>query len=284
MSKNKIHLTTKDHLITKEKFSLEVDAEYDMLVTIPQPKKLEKYYQTTNYISHSDTAKNLFEKIYQIIKKHTLRKKTKLINQFSKNGKSLLDIGCGTGEFLVMAKNDYWSTFGVEPNLKAREKAILKNINVVAALDNIGNLKFNVISLWHVLEHLPDLQNQIKKITKLLTEEGILIIAVPNFKSNDAKHYKENWAAYDTPRHLWHFSQQAISKLFKEHHFKVIQKLPMKFDSYYVSLLSEKYKNGKQNYIKAFYQGWLSNYKANRTSEYSSLIYVLKREQKANKA
>ena len=284
MSQNKILLTTKDHLITKEKFSLQIDNEYDMLVTIPQPKKTEKYYQTTNYISHSDTAKNLFEKVYQIIKKHTLRKKTKLINQFSNNGKSLLDIGCGTGEFLAMAKNDHWSTFGVEPNLKAREKATLKNINVVAALDNIGNLKFNVISLWHVLEHLPDLQNQIKKITELLTEEGTLIIAVPNFKSNDAKHYKENWAAYDTPRHLWHFSQQAISRLFKEHQFRVIQTLPMKFDSYYVSLLSEKYKNGKQNYIKAFYQGWLSNYKAKSTSEYSSLIYVLKREQKANKA
>jgi len=284
MSQNKILLTTKDHLITKEKFSLEIDNEYDMLVTIPKPKKTEKYYQTTNYISHSDTAKNLFEKVYQIIKKHTLRKKTKLINQFSNKGKSLLDIGCGTGEFLAMAKNDHWSTFGVEPNLKAREKATLKNINVVAALDNIGNLKFNVISLWHVLEHLPDLQNQIKKITELLTEEGTLIIAVPNFKSNDAKHYKENWAAYDTPRHLWHFSQQAISRLFKEHQFRVIQTLPMKFDSYYVSLLSEKYKNGKQNYIKAFYQGWLSNYKAKSTSEYSSLIYVLKREQKANKA
>jgi 2-polyprenyl-3-methyl-5-hydroxy-6-metoxy-1,4-benzoquinol methylase len=278
MSKNKIYLTTKDYLITKEKFSLEVDLNYDMLVTVPQPKDLDKYYQTTNYISHTDNAKNLFEIIYQIVKKYTLHKKIKLINQFSKNGKSILDIGCGTGEFLAMAKSENWATFGVEPNLQAREKTNLKKINVVASLEDLEHQKFNVISLWHVLEHLPDLQNQIKKISALLKEEGTLIIAVPNFKSNDAKHYKEHWAAYDTPRHLWHFSQNTISRLFKEHNYRVIQTIPMKFDSYYVSLLSEKYKKGNLNYIKAIYQGWLSNYKANSTSEYSSLIYVLKRE------
>lgn len=277
MSKNIIHLTTKDYFLTKEEFSLELDTHYDMLVTKPQPKNLDKYYQTSNYISHTDQSTNFFEKIYSIAKKYTLHKKTKLINQFSNNGKTLLDIGCGTGEFLVTAKKEHWTIFGVEPNKQAREKAVSKKLNVVENLENLGQQKFNVISLWHVMEHLPDLKNQIKKITNLLAEEGTLIIAVPNFKSNDAIHYKEYWAAYDTPRHLWHFSQNAISELFKEQNFKIIQTLPMKFDSYYVSLLSEKYKNGKQNYFKAIYQGWLSNYKANRTSEYSSLTYVLKR-------
>lgn len=278
MSKNIIHLTTKDYFLTKEEFSLELDTHYDMLVTKPQPKNLDKYYQTSNYISHTDQSTNFFEKIYSIAKKYTLHKKTKLINQFSNNGKTLLDIGCGTGEFLVTAKKENWTIFGVEPNKQAREKAVSKKLNVVENLEKLGQQKFNVISLWHVMEHLPDLKNQIKKITNLLAEEGTLIIAVPNFKSNDAIHYKEYWAAYDTPRHLWHFSQKAISELFKEQNFKIIKTLPMKFDSYYVSLLSEKYKNGKQNYFKAIYQGWLSNYKANRTSEYSSLTYVLKRE------
>ena len=278
MSTNIIHLTTKDYFLTKEEFSLELDTHYDMLVTKPQPKNLDKYYQTSNYISHTDQSTNFFEKIYSIAKKYTLHKKTKLINQFSNNGKTLLDIGCGTGEFLVTAKKENWTIFGVEPNKQAREKAVSKTLNVVENLEKLGQQKFNVISLWHVMEHLPDLKNQIKKITNLLAEEGTLIIAVPNFKSNDAIHYKEYWAAYDTPRHIWHFSQNAISELFKEQNFKIIQTLPMKFDSYYVSLLSEKYKNGKQNYFKAIYQGWLSNYKANRTSEYSSLTYVLKRE------
>ena len=278
MSTNIIHLTTKDYFLTKEEFSLELDTHYDMLVTKPQPKNLDKYYQTSNYISHTDKSTNFFEKIYSIAKKYTLHKKTKLINQFSNNGKTLLDIGCGTGEFLVTAKKENWTIIGVEPNKQAREKAVSKTLNVVENLEKLGQQKFNVISLWHVMEHLPDLKNQIKKITNLLAEEGTLIIAVPNFKSNDAIHYKEYWAAYDTPRHLWHFSQNAISELFKEQNFKIIQTLPMTFDSYYVSLLSEKYKNGKQNYFKAIYQGWLSNYKANRTSEYSSLTYVLKRE------
>tara|TARA_R110001592_G_scaffold2104_4_gene12970 strand:- start:4334 stop:5170 length:837 start_codon:yes stop_codon:yes gene_type:complete len=278
MSKNKTYLTTEDHLITKEKFSLEFDDNYDMLVTTPSPKNLDKYYQTTNYISHTDNAQNIFEKIYQLVKKYTLRKKIKLINQYSKNDRSILDIGCGTGEFLALAKKENWNTFGVEPNENAREKTALKNIHVTPSLEKVGQQKFNVISLWHVLEHLPDLQNQIKKITALLKDEGTLLIAVPNYKSYDAKHYKENWAAYDTPRHLWHFSQNSIAQIFKEHKFKVIETLPMKFDSYYVSLLSEKYKEGKQNYFKAIYLGWLSNYKANNTSEYSSLIYVLKRE------
>lgn len=278
MTEKKIHLTTKDYLITKEEFSLEIDNNYDMLITKPQPKNLDKYYQTINYISHTDQAKTFIDKIYQTIKKYTLTKKIKLLNEYSKNGKSILDIGCGTGEFLALTKNQNWTSFGIEPNENARRKAKLKNIDATANFEELNQQKFNVITLWHVLEHLPDLPNQINKITNLLETKGTLIIAVPNFKSYDAKYYKEHWAAYDTPRHLWHFSQQSIINLFKEKKFKVIKTIPMKFDSYYVSLLSEKYKNGKQNYLKAIYRGWLSNYKAKRTTEYSSLIYVLKRE------
>jgi len=278
MTEKKIHLTTKDYLITKEEFSLEIDNNYDMLITKPQPKNLDKYYQTINYISHTDQAKTFIDKIYQTVKKYTLTKKIKLLNEYSKNGKSILDIGCGTGEFLALTKNQNWTSFGIEPNENARRKAKLKNIDATANFEELNQQKFNVITLWHVLEHLPDLPNQINKITNLLETKGTLIIAVPNFKSYDAKYYKEHWAAYDTPRHLWHFSQQSIINLFKEKKFKVIKTIPMKFDSYYVSLLSEKYKNGKQNYLKAIYRGWLSNYKAKRTTEYSSLIYVLKRE------
>ena len=148
MSKNKTYLTTEDHLITKEKFSLEFDDNYDMLVTTPSPKNLDKYYQTTNYISHTDNAQNIFEKIYQLVKKYTLRKKIKLINQYSKNDRSILDIGCGTGEFLALAKKENWNTFGVEPNENAREKTALKNIHVTPSLEKVGQQKFNVISLY----------------------------------------------------------------------------------------------------------------------------------------
>lgn len=278
MLENKIFLKTKDHLVTQETFNLVKDSTYDMLITEPQPKNLNDYYQEENYISHSDDAKSLFEKIYHIVKSYTLRKKIKLINQFSLNGKNILDIGCGTGEFLAYAKNNNWITFGVEPNLKARQKALEKNLTIVEKLELINAEKFNVISLWHVLEHLPNLQEQIVKIKNLLSDEGTLIIAVPNFKSYDAAYYKENWAAYDTPRHLWHFSQNSITEIFNEHNFKVVKTLPMHFDSYYVSLLSEKYKNGRTNYLKAIFRGLLSNLNAKRSGEYSSLIYILKRE------
>ncbi|WP_339835563.1 class I SAM-dependent methyltransferase [uncultured Maribacter sp.] len=278
MLENKIFLKTKDHLVTQETFNLVKDSTYDMLITEPQPKNLDDYYQEENYISHSDDAKSVFEKIYQIVKSYTLRKKIKLINQYSLNGKNILDIGCGTGEFLAYAKNNNWKTFGVEPNIKARQKALEKNLNIVEKLELINAEKFNVISLWHVLEHLPNLQEHIVKIKNILSDQGTLIIAVPNYKSYDAAYYKENWAAYDTPRHLWHFSQNSITEIFNEHNFKVVKTLPMHFDSYYVSLLSEKYKNGRTNYLKAIFRGLLSNLNARRSGEYSSLIYILKRE------
>ena len=278
MPNNILKISTKDYLVTQESFQLEYDSKSDMLVTKPVPEDLEKYYDPNNYISHSDSAKGLLEKIYQTVKKYTLNKKVKLINKYTIEEKKLLDIGCGTGEFLINAKNKNWKTVGVELNENARKKATDKNLEIYKSLDAINNQKFDVITLWHVLEHLPDLDKQINKITSLLNKNGTLIIAVPNYKSYDAQYYKEFWAAYDTPRHLWHFSQNAIKNIFKNKKIEVVETLPMYFDSYYVSLLSEKYKTGSSNYFKAFYRGLISNMKAKTSSEYSSLIYVLKKE------
>jgi 2-polyprenyl-3-methyl-5-hydroxy-6-metoxy-1,4-benzoquinol methylase len=276
---NKIpKISTKDYLVTQEIFELEYDSNSDMLVTKPIPENLEKYYDPNNYISHSDIGNGLLEKIYQNVKKYTLNKKIKLINKYSFQEKKLLDIGCGTGEFLINAKNKNWNTVGVELNDGARKKALGKNLDVFKSLDSLDNRKFDVITLWHVLEHLPDLDENINKIVSLLNKNGTLIIAVPNYKSHDAEFYKEFWAAYDTPRHLWHFSQIAIKKIFKNKKLEVVKTLPMYFDSYYVSLLSEKYKTGSSNYFKAFYRGFISNIKAKTSTEYSSLIYVLKKE------
>jgi 2-polyprenyl-3-methyl-5-hydroxy-6-metoxy-1,4-benzoquinol methylase len=278
MSTAKIHLKTKDHLVTQESFELIYDSDYDMLCTHPKPEDNSKYYETSNYISHNDAPKNLFEVLYQKVKGYTLKRKITLINHYSTSGKSLLDIGCGTGEFLSFAKKANWNTHGVEVNEHARLKAEEKQLQIKENISELSNQKFNVITLWHVLEHLPSLKKDIRQIESLLTDDGTLVIAVPNFKSYDAQFYKEHWAAYDTPRHLWHFSQTAISKLFKEYNFQIQKTMPMYFDSYYVSLLSEKYKKGTINYPKAIYRGWLSNWKAKRSGEYSSLIYVLKKE------
>src|SRR5699024_4600730 len=137
---------------------------------------------------------------------------------------------------------------------------------------------FDVISMWHVLEHVPDLEKQLNELDRLLKKNGVLFIAVPNFKSYDAEHYQEFWAAYDVPRHLWHFSKTSISKIFDEFGFEIVATHPLKFDSYYVSLLSEKHKTGKSNFVKAFWTGFRSNSKAKRTNQYSSMIYVLKRQ------
>ena len=277
MNSNKIYLETTDHLVSKEKFRLEYLTETDMLVTQPIPENLSNYYESDNYISHTDEAKTLLEKVYQTVKKIALKRKLALINKYHNTSKTILDIGCGTGEFLITARKNNWNTLGVEINDEARNKSSKKNITTYRFIEEVKSNQFNIITLWHVLEHLKDLNGTITKISSLLDTDGTLIIAVPNYKSYDANYYKEYWAAYDTPRHLWHFSQKSISTIFEKHNLKVVRTLPMYFDSYYVSLLSEKYKTGKSNYLKAFYRGMLSNLKAKRTGEYSSLIYVLKK-------
>ncbi len=274
-------ITVKDHSVSQENFDLKFNSEFKMWVTTPQPSvnDLPKYYQTEDYISHTDAQRNLFEKVYHWVRSYSLQNKMQLINKQIVKG-SLLDIGCGTGDFLTVAQQHGWKTIGIEPNLEARKIANNKNNNQVfdvSQMDNFKTESFDVITLWHVLEHLPNLEAQVKIFTKLLKPNGILIIAVPNYNSFDAQHYKQFWAAFDVPRHLWHFSQKSIALLFKEN-FKVVKTTPMKFDSYYVSLLSEKIKTGKMNAIKAFWIGFLSNLKALRTNEYSSLIYTLKKQ------
>ena len=184
---------------------------------------------------------------------------------------------------MSIAYKNHWSVCGIEPNNSARTIANKKVNNKVHDIDHLLKLQeesFDIITLWHVLEHLPKLHDHIAVFNKLLKPDGKLIIAVPNYKSFDANHYKEFWAAYDVPRHLWHFSKTAISKLVKKEHMKVERVRPMIFDAYYVALLSEKYKSGSMNIVKAFWVGFKSNLKAKRSGEYSSLIYIIKKRLK----
>ncbi len=279
-------IVCKDHTVTSEKFELIFDSSLELYATNPQPseKSLPHYYKSESYISHTDATKSLFDKIYQEVKKYALRKKVALLESFETNTTNLLDVGCGTGDFLKVATERGWTISGIEPNKDARKRAEekLNDYNtIVADLDELINStqpkQCDVITLWHVLEHIPNYNTYIEKLKSLLTEDGHLFIAVPNYNSYDAQHYKEFWAAYDVPRHLWHFSQNAIHKIFKTHKMQVVKIIPMRFDSYYVSLLSEKYKTGKSNFVKAFWFGFLSNWKAKKTTEYSSLIYVLQK-------
>ena len=278
ISNKKHFLTVKDHSVSKEIFELYYDENLDMLITHPQPslENLGKYYESEDYISHTDNKRSLFEKAYHFVKGIALKNKLNLINsQQSKKGR-ILDIGAGTGDFLMVAKNDGWQTVGIEPSDRAKGIAKNKGISFVENTSALENHSFDVITMWHVLEHVPDLEFQIKELKRLLKPDGTLIVAVPNFKSFDAKYYETFWAAYDVPIHFWHFSKKAIQLLFAKENMKLEKVLPMKFDSFYVSLLSEKYKNGKMNFIKAFFIGLQSNWKAKQNLEYSSLIYVLK--------
>ena len=271
-------MVCKDHLVTGEEFQIS-EYENGILRTEPVPSDLGKYYESDNYISHSDSKSGLQDKVYQLVKSHMLSKKAKWVRRYFKQG-DILDFGAGTGEFLNKMKKFLWNVDGVEPNKTARDLAILKGLNLKPDLSELRIKKFDVISLWHVLEHLPDLEKKIQEFYDLLNEDGILIIAVPNHRSYDAEFYKEDWAAWDVPRHLWHFSREGLTEKFYDFNFELVDEKPLKFDSYYVSLLSEKNKNSSTNPLNAIYRGFVSNQRARKTGEYSSIAYFFKKTPK----
>lgn len=280
-TKTSLYNTVKDFTVSNETFQLIHNSEWDYLQTHPQPSadKLPDYYKSEDYISHTNTKRNLFEKVYHAVRVVSLKRKLKLINSFNSSNKNVLDIGCGTGDFLAEAQKNNWTITGIEPNDKARAIANSKTGNKIVDTDILKTLpphSFDVITLWHVLEHLPNLDDHLALLKRLLKKDGTLIIAVPNYKSYDALHYKQFWAAFDVPRHLWHFSQESITRLFSKKDMHVIKTMPMVFDAFYVSLLSEKYKKSSLQPIRAFWIGLKSNWKAKTTTEYSSLIYCVK--------
>lgn len=283
---NAVYLTVKDHSVSGETFKLLINEEVQLLKTSPQPAKenLGQYYESEDYISHTDSKRSLLEKLYHLVRRKALKDKVKIIEKAMGRKGALLDIGAGTGDFLVTAKNAGWTVAGYEPNDSARNIARGKGIAFAESIEAIAGNTYDVVTMWHVLEHVPDVEKQIAQLKRIVKHDGVIIIAVPNYKSFDAKHYGEHWAAYDVPRHLWHFSATAIKKLFGAQDMQVVEILPMKFDSYYVSLLSEKYQTGKMSYPKAFLTGWRSNKAAARSGEYSSLIYVIKSAENQNKA
>jgi SAM-dependent methyltransferase len=277
------YLQCTDHTVSRETFSLFRNPQRDLLVTLPQPseEELPGYYESEDYISHTDSKRNLMEMAYQWVKEISLNRKVKLISKVNQGQGRILDIGCGTGDFLQACEKSGWSIAGIEPNEKARQLASSKTKfkdyqGTIEQLIGSKPESFDVITMWHVLEHVPNLADFIAKIKTLLKPGGVLIVAVPNFKSCDAQHYDSSWAAYDVPRHLWHFSRNSMENLFADFDMNIMEVLPMKFDSFYVSLLSEKYRRGKDNYFSAFYQGLRSNLKARQSGEYSSLIYLIK--------
>ena len=285
-NKFKPFISCVDYTVSRETFQVVQCEACGFRFTNPRPAENEigKYYESEEYISHSGTSRGVVNKIYGMVRNHTIKQKVKLINKQIPNPKSqirnALDIGCGTGEFLNTCKQNGWNVTGIEPSEVARKHA-KENFGIEPLtpekLFEISEKKFNVITMWHVLEHVHQLHKTIEQINKLLIDDGALIVAVPNCNSFDAKKYREHWAAWDLPRHIYHFTKKDIEKLFLRFGFKLQQVLPMKFDSYYVSLLSEKYKTGSSNLMAGFFSGLKSNLNAGGENGYSSQVYILKK-------
>ncbi len=269
-------LKCKDYTVSNEWFTIVCcdSCGFKFTNPVPAPEVIGKYYKSEEYISHSDTKKGLISRLYHLVRNFTLKSKLQLIGGRSE-GMRLLDYGCGTGSFLEVCKNAGWLVTGMEPDedaakLASRSGAIYPDLQTLKLRDQ----KYDVITLWHVLEHVSDLAETLSFFTEVLLPGGRLIIAVPNYRSYDAVSYGAHWAAYDVPRHLYHFDQTTLGTLLKSYGFVLDKVRPMLFDSFYVSLLSEKYLRGKSSYLRAFMTGLRSNIKASRTGEYSSLIYI----------
>lgn len=269
--------TVKDHFLSQEDFDLYTCKSCHLLFTNPRPalEEIGVYYKSEDYVSHSSTKKGVVNRVYNSVRSYTLNGKLKLISSLS-DGKRLLDIGAGTGHFVSKMKSAGYEVTGLEPDDDAR--------NVCAELNNVDLLpieklyaqdlgSFDVITMWHVLEHVYNLREDLKQISGLLNQDGVLVIAVPNHTSFDAEHYDGFWAAYDVPRHLYHFDPSSIIPMVEGYGLKFEKMLPMKFDSYYVSMLSEKYKGG--SLMGALKVGWKSN-RRSKEGKCSSQIYIFR--------
>jgi len=275
-------LTAKDYTVSQQLFQVWQCNSCTARFTqdVPAKDAIGSYYASDNYISHSDTKKGIINYLYHLVRNITLTSKRNLVKKNAGMSKgAILDIGCGTGAFLNKMKNAGWVITGLEPDETARKKAAsIYEINPLTSekLFELQPASYHAITMWHVLEHVHELHSYFTQISRLLTATGKLFIAVPNYTSKDAEWYGQFWAAYDVPRHLYHFSPQSMQKLLTQHNLKLIAIKPMWFDSFYVSMLSERYKYGKNKIVKGFINGLSSNLKAMKDAgKCSSVIYVI---------
>lgn len=277
-------LSVKDFTVSEEAFPVWQCDDCTLRFTqeVPDAESINPYYKSDDYISHTNTSKGLINQLYQKVRKRTMRQKAEIVEKLTglQQGK-LLDIGAGVGTFLSTMKNRNWNVTGLEPDRDAR---ILANklyaINLLSSdkLFDFEKNHFDAITMWHVLEHVHDLHHYIAQLKAIVKDEGKIFIAVPNYTSKDASIYQQYWAAYDVPRHLYHFSPKSIDRLMQQHGLRVINLLPMWYDSFYISMLSSKYKYGKTQYISSAYNGLRSNQQAMQdVDKCSSVIYVIEK-------
>jgi 2-polyprenyl-3-methyl-5-hydroxy-6-metoxy-1,4-benzoquinol methylase len=271
-------LVVQDKSVSQESFVIVQCLNCQLKFTNPRPPEdsIGPYYASEEYISHSDTSKGLLNKTYRLVRSMAVKNKVELVNRLGNKGR-ILDYGCGVGYFLQACQKQGWQVEGVEPNEAARlqtEEKIGKPL-FQGSLEEIGQETFEVVTMWHVLEHIHQLNETLKALVNATKKGGHVVIAVPNADSYDAKKYGADWAAYDVPRHLYHFNKASMQRLLKKHRLQLKEVLPMKWDAYYVSILSEKYKHGQTKMLGSFFTGFRSNlHGAKHDNSYSSQIFI----------
>ena len=278
-------LTCTDYYASGEEFEVVrcVHCGFMMTQQVPVEAEIGRYYETPDYISHSDTRKGIMNQIYHAVRRYMLSRKAVLVERASKMKQgNLLDYGTGTGYFPHTMACRGWSAKAIEKNAKAREFArehFSLDVEAEDALATYPDASFDVITLWHVMEHLEHLNEMWHTLSRLLKDRGVLVVAVPNPASKDAERYREMWAAYDVPRHLWHFTPSTMKKFGSKHGFVLEEEHPMPFDAFYVSMLSEKYKKSRLPFLKGMWAGTIAWFSALRNKERSSsMIYVFRKK------
>lgn len=277
--KTQMHLWVKDYFLTGEAFEIHECLKCGLLFTEPRPDSnhIGKYYQSEEYYSHQENKSGFIPKIYESVKKVNLKHKRKLATKGMKVG-TMLEIGCGVGDFLHEMEQRGWNCTGIEPSKEAKaiaQNRVKANILNPEDLATLKDESFDLITMWHVLEHVDNLKDEVRQLQRLLKKGGRLVLALPNFKSTDAEYYREYWAAYDVPRHLNHFCRESINNIFKTTKLQLKKIDKLVWDAYYISYMSEKYKNHTLPLLKGAVRGLMSNCKARKSREWSSLVYVL---------
>lgn len=268
----------KDHFLSQEIFEIKETETKGIFKTFPVPENLSKYYESKDYISHHQDSGSLKEKLYKFLQKFNLNYKYNILSKHLFKNAKVLDYGCGAGEFLKFIEEDF-DTVGFEPNENARNSAKQKILKTqfIYDLNKLENESLDGITLWHVFEHIENQSEILNQFYNKLKKEGLLIIAIPNHTSYDGQKYKEFWAAYDVPRHIFHFSKNGMEKFFNNGNWKIEKIKPLLLDSFYISMLSEKYKKSPLFWLKGFFFGTISNFKALKTDEFSSLVYIIRK-------